>query len=113
MNKTFHRYISTALTALTLGLLGVMPSCSDELDVPMPEDPGAAKDGYITVSLSCSDAVSRAGETEPGVDNLNENRIETVTLCFWQPSGDNTSSKPAYMQTFRVVTAFGPLGTRE
>lgn len=107
MIKTFHRYISTALTALTLGLLGVMPSCSDELDVPMPEDPGAAKDGYITVSLSCSDAVSRAGETEPGVDNLNENRIETVTLCFWQPSGDNTSSKPAYMQTFRDVNAVG------
>lgn len=107
MIKTFHRYILTALTALTLGLLGVMPSCSDELDVPMPEDPGAAKDGYITVSLSCSDAVSRAGETEPGVDNLNENRIETVTLCFWQPSGDNTASKPAYMQTFRDVNAVG------
>lgn len=107
MIKTFHRYISTALTALTLGLLGVMPSCSDELDVPMPEDPGAAKDGYITVSLSCSDAVSRAGETEPGVDNLNENSIETVTLCFWQPSGDNTASRPAYMQTFRDVNAVG------
>lgn len=107
MIKTFHRYILTALTALTLGLLGVMPSCSDELDVPIPEDPGAAKDGYITVSLSCSDAVSRAGETEPGVDNLNENRIETVTLCFWQPSGDNTASRPAYMQTFRDVNAVG------
>lgn len=107
MIKNLHRYISTALTALTLGLLGVMPSCSDELDVPMPEDPGAAKDGYITVSLSCSDAVSRAGETEPGVDNLNENRIETVTLCFWQSSGDNTASKPAYMQTFRDVNAVG------
>ena len=58
MIKTFHRYFSTALTAVTLGLLGVLPSCSDEFDAPLPENPGAAKDGYITVTLSCSDTRS-------------------------------------------------------
>ncbi len=98
--KPLHRYLFTALAALSLACL---TSCAD--DIAVPDDPTAPRDGYITLTVSSGNITTRA--TEPGVDALNENLIQTVTLCLWPSAGDNVVGKPVYMQTFRNLNATG------
>lgn len=80
-----------------------LPSCSDDLDLPGGNtDPVA---GYINLTLKCTDNVSRAVE-EPGVDDLNENRIFSVTLCMSPYAGDRTpEDEPLYFNTFTNLDA--------
>ena len=91
MSYIKHIFTLAASAALTL----FMGACSDDVDMPSPEvNPG---DGYITISLSNARAGSRAG-TEADVDNLNENKIESVILALY-PSA-NPSDKAVYLETF-------------
>lgn len=86
------------LLAGVTALAAVFTACSDDLagpDVPaLPE--GEA--GFITLDLRTSQS-SRA--TEPDVDALNENLIQTAVVCLY-PS-DNPSNQPAFIQTFTNV----------
>lgn len=91
MSYIKHIFTLAASAALTL----FMGACSDDVDMPSPEvNPG---DGYITISLSNARAGSRAG-TEADVDNLNENKIESVILALY--SSANPSDKAVYLETF-------------
>lgn len=81
-------------------------SCSDDnngLELPQEQ---LAESGYITLSLKCVEG-TRAPEnyTEDGVEGLNENWIETVTICLWANGGDkpDDTAKPDYVQTFTDV----------
>lgn len=86
------------LLAGVTALAAVFTACSDDLagpDVPaLPE--GEA--GFITLDLRTSQS-SRA--TEPDVDALNENLIQTAVVCLY-PS-DNPSDQPAFIQKFTNV----------
>lgn len=105
--KLYKRYISSAINAVGTMLIflsaGVgLWSCSDNLELNNPADELQAD--CITLTLKCGQNVSRA--EEPGIDELNENRIHSVTLCLSPSAGDRTdSANPAYMQTFTDLNA--------
>ena len=97
-----------ALTLMGFGAMcGGLLSCSDELDVPAPPvSEFIGEPGYLTLSLKCGALDTRAAEE--GVDALNENRIESVTLCLSPAAGDRTDDlPPVFMQTFRGLDAEG------
>ena len=106
MLRNIFRYFC----GLTLALIGgaAVVGCSDDnngLDIPKEDLP---ESGYITLSLKCVEG-TRAPEdepyTEPGIEGLNENWIEKVTICLWMNDGtkpDDTAT-PDYVQTFTEV----------
>ncbi len=102
--KSLIRHFAMGVCALS-ALGAALAGCSDDLDLPTPDGP-QAESGYITINLkSC--ALSTRAE-EPGVDNLNENLIRSVTVCLSPSAGDRTDDKaPAFMQTFTGLNANG------
>ncbi len=86
-----------------------LASCADELDMPTPIVPGAPEAGYITITLSCENQTSRAlPDSEPGVDDLNENKINSVILCLSPSAGDQTDDvPPIVMEEFTNLDATG------
>lgn len=91
------------LVALLAGL--AMTSCADDMVAPETggETPG---NGEFTVTIKCAETTTRA--TEDGDDSLNENLIETVTVCLWPNGGDWLSSQePMYMETFPGINRNG------
>ncbi len=109
--KDFARHCAVGI--LTLTVLGTgFVSCSDELDIPAPVvvDNGIEK-GYLNIRLKCDKNVTRA--EEPGVDNLNENQINSVTLCLSPSAGDRTDKDaPVFMHTFENLGANGEVMLR-
>lgn len=97
------------LSILSVGAL--LQACSDEMDIPAAVNPGlTGEPGYITLELTTGKNVTRADEdaTEPGIDALNENKINSVTLCLSPVAGDRTDEDvPAYMETFSDLNANG------
>ena len=78
----------------TVAVVG-LPSCADELDMPAPVVPDGPETGYITITLNCENQISRAlPDSEPGVDDLNENKINSVILCLSPSAGDQTDDIP-------------------
>ncbi len=89
-------------------MIAGMASCSDDSGLVIPDDPNGEEAGYITISISNSNLSTRAEYDEPGVENLNENLINSVTLCLSPSAGDRTDSDlPAFMQTFTGLDAKG------
>ena len=98
----------TLCSLLLLGTANIPYGCSDGLDLPTPPaSDQLAEAGYITLSLTCGNHVTRADE-EPGIERYNENRIKSVTLCLSPSAGDRTDADaPAFMQTFNNIDAEG------
>lgn len=89
------------------GTIGVV-SCSDDnngLELPDNQLP---EGGYITLSMKCVEG-TRAPEEEPytenGVNSLNENLIDKVTIFLWSNGGDkpDETAKPDYVQSFTNI----------
>ena len=81
MLRNIIRYFC-GLALILIGGSGLV-CCSDDnngLELPKEDMP---ESGYITLSLKCVEG-TRAPEdyTEPGLNQLNENLIETVTICL-------------------------------
>ncbi len=96
------RNIVRYFCGLTLVLAGGMSfvGCSDDnngLDIPQDKQP---ESGYFTISLKCIEG-TRSDYTEEGLENLNENLIDKVTICLWSKGGDKPdgTALPDYMQT--------------
>lgn len=94
--RTFY-----GLSAALMTIVGVS-ACSDDnngLDIPQEQLPEA---GYITLNMNC---VEGTRATEEGVENYNENLIQTVTICLWADDGTkpDATAKPDYVQTFNAV----------
>lgn len=98
----------TLYSLLFLGTANVPYGCADGLDLPTPPaSDQLAEAGYITLSLTCGNHVTRA-EEEPGIELYNENVIKSVTLCLSPSAGDRTDADvPAFMQTFTDIEAEG------
>lgn len=102
-------YISNIFKKITFGVFSCLIAqglvgCTDELEMPTTPD-NSAEAGYITLNVNCSE-MTRA--TEPGIDDLNENRIDRVTLCLWPNGGDwGTAKAPLYTETFYGLDAIG------
>lgn len=102
--SNIFQHINRTVTPVMILLLSVMMalvSCTDEIDQPepVPEQPSQPLPGYITLTVKCSKNTARA--EEPGVDELYENKINSVVLCLSPFSGDRTEADaPAYMETF-------------
>lgn len=106
--KYFSLHILRNTLAMTLGIivsLCLTVSCDDD----MPEIPGnplEMEDGYICINLECMENATKA--TEAAVDNLNENKINTVVLCLWASGGDHTDyDAPNLMMQFDNLNANG------
>lgn len=85
-----------------------LTSCFDDLDYPEPVAPPTADDGYITIDVVAAKAPSRGKLDEPGVDGLNENRINSVILCLWPQAGDRPETvAPLYFNFFDNLAATG------
>lgn len=102
------RNIVRYFCGLTLVLAGGMSfvGCSDDnngLDIPQDKQP---ESGYFTISLKCIEG-TRSDYTEEGLENLNENLIDKVTICLWSKGGDKPdgTAVPDYMQTFTGLNA--------
>lgn len=81
---------------------GLYFSCSDELEPPVSDKDMLAQEGYISIQLECSRQNTRA--VENGVDALNENLINSVTICLSPVAGDRTDEDaPVYMETFTGI----------
>ena len=101
--------IITGLILLT-GAGAAFTGCSDALEPPAGAVSGPEA-GYITLTLKSGLHTTRA--TEPGIDELNENLIKTVTLCLSPSAGDRTDDDPpVYMQTFEDLDADGEVTLR-
>lgn len=105
MLRNIIRYFC-GLALILIGGSGLV-CCSDDnngLELPKEDMP---ESGYITLSLKCVEG-TRAPEdyTEPGLNQLNENLIETVTICLWANGGDkpDDTATPDYVQTFKDVS---------
>lgn len=94
-----------------MGIGGMLTSCSDEMDIPAAVTPGiTGEPGYITLELKTGTNITRADEdaTEPGIDEFNENKINSVTLCLSPAAGDRADDDaPVYMETFTDLNANG------
>ena len=83
-----------------------LTSCSDDSTLVNPDDPAKEESGYITITINNSNLTTRAEYDEPGVTQLNENLIKSVTLCMSPSAGDRTDNDaPAFMQTFNDLDA--------
>lgn len=104
--KRLKSYICSIIPVLAAFIAGLaMSACTD--DVAAPEINGDAScDGDFTVTIKCAGETTRA--TEEGDDSLNENLIESVTICLWPNGGDwLTSDEPMYMETFTGLNKKG------
>ncbi len=98
------RYFSLLTLLSVFGALILFNACTDDLELPTPapdsDDFGLAN--YISIKIECSEPSTRA--TEPGVEELNENLIEDVTICLAPSAGDRTDEdQPVYMETFPAI----------
>lgn len=91
----------------------IFTACNDDI-LPSPEEPVMEfEDGYVTVNVVASKAVTRGVLDEPGVDGLNENRINNVVLCLWPQTGDRPeTSEPVYFNVFENLSATGSVTLR-
>ena len=105
--RTIVRFVRC--TFMLLAILCIQGSCSDELELPTPvPTEQLAESGYITLSLTCGNHITRAEDEEPGIEAYNENLIKSVTLCLSPSAGDRTDDKaPAFMQTFSDINTEG------
>lgn len=75
-------------------------ACSDDIELPQNNNNDfKPESGYLVVKLKCGENTTRA--QEPGIKELNENRIKNVTLCLTPSAGDRTDdNEPVYFNTF-------------
>ncbi|MDE6558476.1 MAG: hypothetical protein K2K29_01135, partial [Muribaculaceae bacterium] len=74
-------------------------SCGEEPLAPAVPPDVMPEDGYITVRLACAEQSTRT--SEPGLEALNENLIQSVTLCLWPRGGDWPDTRePYFMKTY-------------
>lgn len=101
------------IALLTLAVCS-LTACHDDLEPQLPETPATVgEDGYITIDVLAAKAPSRGELDEPGVDDLNENRINSVVLCMWPQTGDRpTTVKPVYFNIFKNLNAVGSVTLR-
>lgn len=87
-------------------------SCSDDIVIePDTSLPELAQEGYFTLQLTCGDVATRA--VESGVASLNENLIETVTLCLWPRGGDwGETHEPYIMNIYTDINEQGEVVIR-
>lgn len=112
-------YIIHHIRLIALMTLAVcsLTACHDDFEPQLPETPDVVgEDGYITIDVVATKAPSR-GERheldEPGVDDLNENRINSVVLCMWPQTGDRPETvRPLYFNTFDNLSAVGAVTLR-
>lgn len=100
MLRNIFRYFCGLTLALAggIGLAG----CSDDnngLDIAQDQ---LQESGYITLNLKCIEGTRADDYTEEGVEALNENLIQSVTICLWSKGGDKPdgTATPDYVQTF-------------
>lgn len=102
--KSFFKRLALGI-GLVSGVTAVLAGCADDLDLT-PDNGDQPESGYITITLKSAELSTRADE--PGVDGLNENLINSVTVCLSPSAGDRTDEDaPAYMQTFTDLKATG------
>ncbi|MDE5552329.1 MAG: hypothetical protein K2I91_03920, partial [Muribaculaceae bacterium] len=94
MKRDFRNFISYILIAV-VGLFSAV-SCSDDFNTDSDSSlPEGAEAGYIVLKVKCGDETTRA--VESGIASLNENLLETVTLCLWPRGGDWGETREPYM----------------
>lgn len=85
-----------------------LTACRDEVEPMLPEPTSPFEDGYITIDVVAAKAPSRGTLDEPGIDDLNENRINSVVLCLWPQAGDRPETvAPVYFKRFNNLSATG------
>ncbi len=98
-----NRKISWALSLILISVMALV-SCTDEIELPEPEEPSLPQAGYLTLTVKCSKNSSRA--EEPGIEDLNENKINSVILCLSPFAGDRTETDvPAFIDTYTGLDA--------
>lgn len=109
--KRYRKYFSSNILLTLVCMLSVI-SCSDDFGVEPDESlPELARGGYITLQLTCGDVTTRA--VESGVASLNENLIETVTLCLWPRGGDwGETREPYIMNVYKDINEQGEVVIR-
>ncbi len=108
-------YILRHISRLAILVLAVcaLSACHDELEPQLPETPSMGEDGYITIDVVAAKAPSRGALDEPGVDDLNENLINSVVLCLWPQTGDRPETvAPLYFNRFENLSAVGSVTLR-
>lgn len=106
MNEYIIRHIR--LLAMLLLAACSLTACRDEVEPMLPEPPSQFEDGYITIDVVAAKAPSRGTLDEPGSDDLNENRINSVVLCLWPQAGDRPETvAPVYFKRFNNLSATG------
>lgn len=105
-----NRYITRHIRLIALLLLAAcaFTACIDDVEPPVPDAPATGEDGYITIDVVAAKAPSRGILDEPGIDDLNENKINSVVLCLWPQAGDRPETvPPLYFQYFDNLAATG------
>ncbi len=74
MKKRIYHFISLIAVALILGT-----ACTNEVADEYP-----VEDSFLTINLSMGKLTTRAISTEDGIDDLNENKINSIDIFFYQ-----------------------------
>lgn len=106
MNEFITRHIR--LLSVLLLAACYMTACQDVVEPLMPPITFTGEDGYITIDVVAAKAPSRGALDELGLDDLNENRINSVVLCLWPQAGDRPETvPPLYFKRFDNLSATG------
>ena len=90
-----------------------LTACDDELKPVIPDEPSLYEEGYISIDIVAAKAPTRGVNDEPGVDDLNENKINNVVLCLWPQTGDRPDTEAPYLfKQYRNLNATGNVTLR-
>lgn len=113
MLKKLHNILNLGMALLIFTATAALCSCSDDLDAPENPNKGlVGETNYLKIAVKCSKNGSRAAE-EPGIDDLNENKIKNVVVCLSPTAGDRTDNDlPSYMHNFTDLDSNGEVVLR-